>query len=152
MFGKRTFLVRHGRRPTCVASAIAWTVGAGLLTTWQTLPATAGLTIATVALLAALTRDGGPRRDERIISALAILGRGLLVNLLAALGMQQAHWGPGMSAAMPAVLTVATAGAALEMWRTGPRLIAHKIDACILVSSAPGSRASSDVPMPASRP
>jgi 4-hydroxybenzoate polyprenyltransferase len=152
MFGKRTFLVRHGRRPTCVASAIAWTVGAGLLTMWQTLASTAGLALATLALLAALTRDRGPRRDERIVGALAILGRGLLVNLLSALGMQQAHWGPVASAAMLAVLTVVTAGAALEMGRTGPRLIAHKIDACILASSGPGSRASSAVPMPASRP
>lgn len=149
MFGKRTSLVRHGRRPTVVASAVAWTAGAALLSTRDTLAATIALTTVTLALLALLAHERGPRRDERIIAALAILGRGLLVNLLAVLGMQQLRWAPVPTAAMLATLTVVTVAAAVQMWRTGPHLIAHKIDAC---SFGQGSRASSDVPMPASRP
>lgn len=89
LFGKRTFLVRHGRRATCAFSAAGWVTGAALLAVATGtgrpafLLALAAGTAGALALLRALATDGGHRRDERLISATAILGRGLLVVLLA---------------------------------------------------------------------
>jgi len=85
LFGKRTFLVRHGRVWTCRFSAVAWTGGTAL--PLLAIRGSAALicsyatgTVATVLLLRALSHDRSPRRDETIISALALVGRGLLVS------------------------------------------------------------------------
>jgi 4-hydroxybenzoate polyprenyltransferase len=87
LFGKRTFLVRHGRRATCAFSACCWVAGGALLA--FSVPAVAGPAALGAAgalvLLRLLATDGGHRRDERLISATAIVGRGLLVVLLVAL-------------------------------------------------------------------
>lgn len=84
LFGKRTFLVRHGRRATCAFSAGCWVAGGALVA--LAAPGMAVVTAlgaaAALVLLAQLATDGGHRRDERLISALAIVGRGLLVLLL----------------------------------------------------------------------
>ncbi len=158
MFGKRTFLVRHGRRATCATSALAWIVGTVLLaasSTGTTFDATTvALTAATLVLLAVLSRDAGPRRDERVIAALAVLGRGVLLELAADLGMRQAHWAPLWSAAVLLALALVSGGAALDLLRHGPRSglgvpASGRIGVC---STDPASRASSAARMPASRP
>lgn len=88
MFGKRTFLVRHGRRPTCAVSALCWTAGVAVVTaaadpTPALVAADALLTAAALALLAALARTTDHRRQEVLISTLAIIGRMTVLGVLA---------------------------------------------------------------------
>ncbi len=126
MFGKRTFLVRHGRRWTCAFSAVCWTAGAGLLVGAAGWPqpsfavGTAALLAGALWLLRALSRDRGVRRDEALIAAIAIVGRGMLLLLIAHLSMAAAHWGALGQAAVSAGLVAATAGQAVSMALRGP--------------------------------
>lgn len=129
MFGKRTFIVRHGRAATCAFSAAAWVAGSGLLVV--TTPHTSlvrRLQVAVTALVAVLllrrlALDGGPRRDERLVSALAIVGRAVLVGLLVTLSAGPAR----MSSPMAAGLILAST--ALFLWQ-----------ARIMVQHGPASR------------
>jgi 4-hydroxybenzoate polyprenyltransferase len=98
LFGKRTFLVRHGRRRTCGFSAACWVAGSAALAaavrepTWALAGAwTAQLALA-LWLLRVLSFERGPRHDEVVISAIAIVGRGMLVTLLAHLTLVDAGW------------------------------------------------------------
>ncbi|PZS20241.1 MAG: hypothetical protein DLM57_01915 [Pseudonocardiales bacterium] len=123
---KRTFLIRHGRVWTCRFSAAGWAAGAALVLTSlgganSSIAATytAG-TCAAIALLAALARDRSPRRDETIISALAILGRGLLTCLLAQLAMRHDHWAPAAITAIIGLLALIVTAQTLSMLRHGP--------------------------------
>ena len=126
LFGKRTFLVRHGRQWTCVFSACCLTVGAAVLLASVPAPTIgmaigyAGGTVALLALLAVLRTDRGPRRDEAVIAALAIVGRGMLLLLLAHLGMTVAHWSPLPYNAVLALIAALTAAQATTMFRHGP--------------------------------
>ncbi|MFJ4844369.1 MULTISPECIES: UbiA prenyltransferase family protein [unclassified Streptomyces] len=125
LFGKRTFLVRHGRRATCLFSACCWVAGtAVLIAAARPGPAYAvstGLCLAgALWLLRALATGPGHRREEALISAIAIVGRGMVLLLLAHLSMLQAHWTVlGESAALAALLVV-TAGQAATMAVSGP--------------------------------
>lgn len=56
LFGKRTFLVRHGRRRTCQFSAIAWVVGSFALS---------GVRDLSPALVVAYASSVGPERLHR---------------------------------------------------------------------------------------
>jgi 4-hydroxybenzoate polyprenyltransferase len=126
LFGKRTFLVRHGRVATCWFSACCWVAGTGLL-----LAAVPGLTpsfavgallqlAVVLLLLRRLAADAHPRREEVLISAVAILGRGLLVVLLAQLSMCAPQWTAlGQSAVVSAVVALSLVQAAV-MLRHGP--------------------------------
>ena len=91
LFGKRTFLVRHGRRATCAFSAVCWVAGGALVAhTTDGMAVVTGIGAAgALVLLTMLATDGGHRRDERLISALAIVGRGLLVILLVRLSLDR---------------------------------------------------------------
>jgi 4-hydroxybenzoate polyprenyltransferase len=92
LFGKRTFLIRHGRVATCRVSALCWTAGGIFVASDESggpRLAGAALIFTALVLLRALTADWGPRRDESLISALAILGRGTIVALVADLSMRQ---------------------------------------------------------------
>ena len=114
LFGKRTFLVRHGRRATCALSAFCWVAGGALvaLETKDMAVVTALGAAGALVLLRALATDGGHRRDERLISALAIVGRGLLVVLLVQLTVDR----PVLVLALVAVF----AAQAAAMARYGP--------------------------------
>jgi 4-hydroxybenzoate polyprenyltransferase len=156
MFGKRTFLVRYGRRWTCCAAAIAWTTGSLVLVVGRSVAfaaTTLALTGLTVALLRALARDAGPRRDERLIAASAILGRGVLLALLTDLGMHQVHWPASGSALLLSALAASTLGAALDMLGHGPRsgIALSASGKMRRWSTGRGLPASSGVPTPASR-
>ena len=90
LFGKRTFLVRHGRRTTCRLSAVLWTAGTAPDHLDRPLDRhldadLRGTGIREYSSLLALLAgsDRGPHRDELIIASTAILGRGLLLTLLA---------------------------------------------------------------------
>lgn len=126
LFGKRTFLVRHGREWTCVFSAVCLVVGAALLLAGvphPTVELVADFVVGTAALLvllAALRADRGHRRDELLISATAIAGRGMLLLLLAHLDMLARHWPPAGYAAVMIGLALLTAAQAVTMVRYGP--------------------------------
>ncbi|HEX3590768.1 MAG TPA: UbiA family prenyltransferase [Pseudonocardiaceae bacterium] len=126
LFGKRTFLVRHGRGWTCVFSAVCLTAGAAVLAVSVPHPTVAlvtgyaGGTVALLGLLAVLRTDRGPRRDEAVISALAIVGRGMLLLLLAHLEMVTMRTGWPEYNGLMAGLVVLFAGQAIVMFRRGP--------------------------------
>jgi 4-hydroxybenzoate polyprenyltransferase len=127
LFGKRTFLVRHGRRTTCLLSATLWITGAVLLICtggWQDASALtyAGQAVAVTVLIAALSADRGPRRDEILISTIAILGRGLLLTVLARNQLTAAQWTTAASAAMLLAVAAITAGQAWWIYQHGPRM------------------------------
>jgi hypothetical protein len=71
-------------------------------------------------ILRALATDGGPRRDEALISASAIIGRGMILLLLAHLSMTAARWPQLGHTAVLALLFLATAGQAAGMAWHGP--------------------------------
>jgi hypothetical protein len=126
LFGKRTFLVRHGRRWTCGFSAACWTVGAVLLVVAVPHPGaalvggSAAYLVMALGLLRALASARSHRREEALIAALAITGRGMIVSVLAYLSMAGAGWHPGAVAAALAALLGLTVGQAVLMARRGP--------------------------------
>ena len=126
LFGKRTFLVRRGRGPTCAVSACLWTAGTCLILltvrhlTPALLVAEAACNAAALGLLHHLARDRGPRRDELLISAIAIVGRGMIVILAAHLSMTDAGWSALRASLVIAALTAATASLVDSMLRHGP--------------------------------
>jgi 4-hydroxybenzoate polyprenyltransferase len=124
LFGKRTFLVRHGRRPTCFLSATFLVLGVAML------PFVRGLSVAlvvayavflvvTLALLWSLARSTGARRDSAIIAAIAIFGRGMLVTLYAHFAMLAAGWPLTRASAMIGALVVVVTGMAFDVLRSG---------------------------------
>lgn len=124
LFGKRTFVVRRGRATTCWVSAGCWLTGSAVTA------AVAGgvcfaasflaAAIGALVLLRRLALDAMPRREEAIISALAMLGRGQLMLLAAQLGMQDAGWSGGRSALVICSLTALVASQTVRMARRGP--------------------------------
>ena len=120
LFGKRTFLVRHGRRATCWWSARCWAAGGAILGATRAFAAPDALLIAlAIALVLVLGTEGSHRRDERLISAIAILGRGVLLCALTQLLMSTARWSAMTKAGFVWALATATAGQALTMARHG---------------------------------
>jgi 4-hydroxybenzoate polyprenyltransferase len=132
LFGKRTFLVRHGRVPTCVFSSCCWLAGSALMlaaTRRMTLPfaaAEVACLVGALVLLRALAADRGGRRDEAIISAIAIIGRAMVLLLLAHLSMMPpsptlpGEWTTLSYDVVIAGITVTCAGQAWTMARRGP--------------------------------
>jgi hypothetical protein len=125
VFGKRTFLVRHGRRATCRFSAVGWVAGtAAMLAAVAPSIALVGtdavLLAAALALLRALSVDARPRRDEALVAALAVVARGVVMTLLAHPATTDAGWSPVASAAVTAALVMLTLGQARAMARFGP--------------------------------
>jgi hypothetical protein len=86
----------------------------------ELLTAEAACTVAALALLRAVSADRGPRRDEALIAAIAITGRGMILLLLAHLSMTDAHWAAWRYDAVLAALAAVTAGPAWSMIRHGP--------------------------------
>lgn len=127
LFGKRTFLVRRGRRATCAVSAIFWTAGGALLVATTPHPTASYIAttstglVGVLVLLRALANERTARRDEAIISGIAIIGRGILVLLVAQLSMTDKHWLPLPANAGLACIAIITAGAVRTMLVHGPR-------------------------------
>jgi 4-hydroxybenzoate polyprenyltransferase len=126
LFGKRTFLIRHGRRATCAVSAAAFVTGtAGMLVAIQhvTAPLAGAEAVCLGCVLAALRALGaGPavRREEALISCIAILGRGMLLLVLAHLSIVAAHWPRPWYVAVLALLSLGILGQAARMILLGP--------------------------------
>ncbi|MGH9123740.1 MAG: hypothetical protein ACRDZ8_03300, partial [Acidimicrobiales bacterium] len=115
---------------TCLFSAVILTVAT------VALAAVLGATVTYVAGQGGLPRPGshlppgaghrrGVPRDEALISAIAISGRGVLVTLLAHLSIRAAHWSPAAYQAVMIRLVVAMPGQALTMARRGPSTGLH---------------------------
>ncbi len=129
LFGKRTFLVRHGRRATCALSGGCWVAGTVLLVlatpgaTWWYAAAQGVLAASAVVLVARLAVTETHRAEERLVSALAIVGRASVAAVFA----QVAAATP--SAAAYAVLGTTTLSLllAVEMLRHGPRTSRSRI-------------------------
>jgi 4-hydroxybenzoate polyprenyltransferase len=125
LFGKRTFLVRHGRRATCRLSAAFLVLGVSALPFVRqpsvTLAAAYTVYLAiTLGLLRTLARSTSARRDAALIAAIAIFGRGMLVTLYAHFAMLAAHWSLTAASAMIGSLAVFFTWAAFDVLRTGP--------------------------------
>jgi 4-hydroxybenzoate polyprenyltransferase len=144
LFGKRTFLVRHGRGWTCACSAVGWVAGSVALlgirgvTVALVLAQVVWVTTALV-LLRALSRDRGARRDEWLISAIAIAGRGMVLTLVAHLGTTDAGWSPWAAAATLAALVAVVLGQAVTMVRHGP-LGGGRVPPAWSTAAAPAAR------------
>ncbi len=124
LFGKRTFLVRHGRRATCCLSAGFLVAGVSVVPFVRrpsiAFVAAYGVYLAcTLGLLWTLDRSTSARRDSTLIAAIAIFGRGMLVTLYAHYALLAAHWSVAASSALIAGLAVVVTGAAFDVLRTG---------------------------------
>jgi 4-hydroxybenzoate polyprenyltransferase len=127
MFGKRTFLVRHGRTATCLMSAVCWVSGTLLLVfatpraTWVFAASQAVLAATAVILVGVLAVTTSHRREERLISCLAIVGRAGA----AATFLQIAAAEPWVADASVGAMTAASLVLAADMLRHGPRQRPH---------------------------
>lgn len=97
-FGKRTFLVRHGRRITCRVSACAWIAGVVILLVARASGPLAlvwlPLCVAVIVLLRGVADDEWGVDDVYRITMIAIAGRGTLASLLADVGLRQVSASP----------------------------------------------------------
>ena len=126
LYGKRTVLVRHGRALTCHLSIAGWLLGALLLA----LAAPAGSlaydtallveATAVVAITFQLRNPTDLRRQERLISAAAILGRATLVTVLLHDEATRLATPPRQLAILFACLVTVSLGQAVCMLRYGP--------------------------------
>jgi len=126
LFGKRTFLVRHGRRATLVVSISFWTAGGlvvivltGRTALWCALYL--GLLALTWFLFIRLDRCTGRRMEDRLISATAIVGRGTVLLVWMHQATATAGWTDARAALAATVVTLLTAAQALAMVAYGPR-------------------------------
>ena len=125
LYGKRTFLLRHGREATCRASAACWVLGTLMLL--ALVPVRSMLVAAFVVYVGCAVH--GLRRlavatdhaEEQVtIVAIAQVGRGMCITLLAHLTMVAEGWTPGRQAV--AVLVLATLFAAAYASTVSQRL------------------------------
>jgi len=116
LLGKRTFLVRRGRRATCLTSAAFWVAGSAALVAlpalaWPVVVAWTALLVVALVLLARLASSTSHRRDERLVAAVAVAGRGLLLVLLAHLALVELG-----AATLRSALTLALLVGAVLFW------------------------------------
>ena len=97
LFGKRTFLIRHGRESTCMFSAACWIAGCGALI--AIVPVRSVLIGVIGAYLVCvlhglylLARADGSVAEQVIIGAIALVGRAMCITLLAHLTMSAELW------------------------------------------------------------
>jgi 4-hydroxybenzoate polyprenyltransferase len=124
LFGKRTFLVRHGRAWTCALSGSLWVAGSAALVavTGVRAPVVLAYTLlvgVALVLLRALARSTSAHRDEALVGALASVGRGLVLTLLVHYGTVQAGTGAVGSAVVMAAVTAAILVWAVDVARHG---------------------------------
>ncbi|WP_169739775.1 UbiA family prenyltransferase [Actinospica robiniae] len=130
LFGKRTFLVRHGRRATCALSMICWSAGSLIIVIGSTRDTSEGLVAdailgvlaaCSVKLINMLSHCSEHRRDERLISAIAILGRGMIVVLLAEFSIYAKAVAPTLALPLLLLLALLTLSQTAAMVVYGPR-------------------------------
>lgn len=123
LFGKRTFLVRHGRVATCVLSAGCWVAGTALLVVatpgsgWVFATSEAVLAGAALSLVGRLAATTSHRREERLVSSLAIVGRAGVSAVFLQVAATES-WVAGLCVSAVTALSLLLA---VEMLRHGPR-------------------------------
>ena len=147
LLGKRTFLVRHGRGPTCRLSSALWLLGAVTLVavTGVRVPVVVAycvLVACALVLLRALARSTDARRDEQLVGAIAIVGRGLVLALLVHYGTVQAGTGEPASALVMVTVVGAMLVWALDVARHGVRTTTY-LPAALSRSQGPRAAAGS---------
>ena len=154
LFGKRTFLVRHGRRATCALSAVCWGAGTvvvmiGSARDTSNVPVSdlilGTLATCSVLLIRALARSTEHRRDERLISAIAILGRGTILILLAMYSVHAKAIAPILALPLLPLLALLVLAQAAAMLGYGPRPRRSDLDRLLAAEAAEPS--SSAVPV-----
>jgi 4-hydroxybenzoate polyprenyltransferase len=114
LYGKQTFLLRHGRRATCSFSAACWAASAVALlgVTRTTLASLSVLVFLGCALraLRLLSRETEFIAEQVEISAIAVAGRGIVVSVLAVLVLDAEGWAWPASTAVIASLTLVFLG------------------------------------------
>ena len=126
LFGKRTFLIRHGRRVTCAVSSGSF--AAGIIAVVIAAPhrtvllasAEAVCLVCVLAALRSLSAGPTPRREEALISSIAILGRGMVLLLIAHLSLVSAHWSQAAYVVVLVLLGLGTLGQMARMLLVGP--------------------------------
>lgn len=115
MFGKRTFLVRHGAKRTCEVSAACWAAGSAtmlLLFPWRSVIVGTFAALLACALhgLRRLATTDGYVAQQVVIGAIAQTGRGMGVVLLAHLTMVGKGWDSAAQALVVVALALLYAG------------------------------------------
>jgi 4-hydroxybenzoate polyprenyltransferase len=115
LYGKRTFLLRHGRTATCRTSAACWVAGTTALLALVPLRsmlvgAFAGYLGCALHGLRRLAAATDHAEEQVTIVAIAQVGRGMCITLLAHLTMVAKGWSPGAQAAMILVLAALFVG------------------------------------------
>jgi 4-hydroxybenzoate polyprenyltransferase len=115
MFGKRTFLLRHGAERTCQASAACWAAGSAtmlLLFPWRSVIVAAFAVLLACALhgVHRLSTTEGSVPQQVVIGAIAQTGRGMGIVLLAHLTMAGKGWGATAQGLVIVVLGLLYAG------------------------------------------
>jgi 4-hydroxybenzoate polyprenyltransferase len=107
LFGKWTFLLRHGRATTCWVAAVCWAVGVAAIVAALPGPAVgavAGVAVACLLCalhgLARLAAESDAINEQVIIGAIAMAGRGLCIAVLAQLIMVHERWPLGSEVAV----------------------------------------------------
>jgi 4-hydroxybenzoate polyprenyltransferase len=133
LHGKRTFLVRYGRSDTCALSASCWALATPTVLLLSDvrfslvalhLMAT-GCVLVCLAWLAAATSTV---RQRRLVTAIAILGRTLVLSSIAHLSMRDLGWPDWRYDGAMAALTLWTAITAVEAIRLGPLRVTEPAD------------------------
>jgi 4-hydroxybenzoate polyprenyltransferase len=125
LLGKRTFLVRHGRVWTCAVSATCWVLGTAIVVAALDEPQPTLVAIYSGAILAVLVLLWGiatattPKREESLIAATVIIGRGMAILLLAHLSMTGAEWSTLYRAAVLMAIAILAAGHARTVLHEG---------------------------------
>jgi 4-hydroxybenzoate polyprenyltransferase len=131
-FNKRTFLLRHGRQQTCAVSAACWIIGSAALLlivpVWSLLSA---VFVAYVACaihgLRLLVRADHAVTEQVIIGAIASVGRGMGITLLAHLTMLDKGWSSGRQDLVYLALAVLVVGMYRAIVRERARVPAEAI-------------------------
>lgn len=115
MFGKRTFLLRHGRRATCRVSGALWLAGAFLVpylfgARSPVLPASAVLIGSILWALNILSSTEDKPRQLKVIWSIACAGRGLSLLILTGYTLESANWPAGSQVLFATALTAAVTG------------------------------------------
>ncbi len=115
MYAKRTFLVRYGRTATCLFSAVCWVAGSATLLALAPLRS---LLVGTFVAYLVCALDGlrrlhatrGLVEEQVVIGAVAMVGRGMAVTMLAHFSMVTKEWSSGHQGAVILALAVTFIG------------------------------------------
>jgi 4-hydroxybenzoate polyprenyltransferase len=122
LYGKRTTLVRHGRKRTCLFCGVWWTAGGAVtlvaFTSASVLAAAVVAYVVVVAvLLVDLARDRRGIRDIANIAAIATVGRGFICTAMFELVAPMNAWSAPVGDLLLALSVVASLGMAWECRR-----------------------------------